>query len=397
MTDRIFVSKAKICLMLVTLFLSLIPIYSIQTSNCQPSCDWLMYGKNPDGNRVVQSGCGLSSTKLTKLWETRFRNATWPLVVVWNNNLFLSDNGNLYCQNIEDRSVKWVYECQDCEDYSPVIDSGRIYIWNFQIPKRENHIICLDATNGKIIWDYLVVTDFLTHPLIVFKNKVYVCSNKGEFICLEGATGKVLWSYKSKYGLYDPVFSNNNVYLPGIKCLDATTGKVVWESKHETESSYFAINADYIYAKTKNSDAQYQISCINSNTGELVWEVVWQNTTQPEIISSLSITYGKLFMLRSNNEFLKNPNGIICFDLTSKKILWEIDTGIHKLCPPTFDNGYIVTGSDQGQLMFIDQNTGKIVKTYIIGQPVGSEIVIASKKLFVVTRKAILCYENETN
>jgi outer membrane protein assembly factor BamB len=207
-----------------------------------------MYGKNPVGDRVVQSGCGLSSTKLIKLWETRFRKVTWPLATVCNNNLFLSDNGNLYCLNIDDRSIKWVFECQDCEGYSPVIDSGRIYIWNFQIPKRENYIVCLDATNGKIIWDYLVDTDFLTNPPIVFKNNVYVCSNKGDLICLEGATGNTLWTYKNEYVIYDLKFSNNNVYLPGIKCLDASTGKVVWDKDKEyVLLSPLAIENDRIY------------------------------------------------------------------------------------------------------------------------------------------------------
>lgn len=393
MAGRNYVVKVKTYLVLITVFVSLKPIYSIRTSNCQPSCDWLMYGKSPDGNRVVQSGCGLSSTKLTKLWETMFRNATWPLVVVWNNNLFLSDNGNLYCQNIEDRSVKWVYECQDCEDYSPVIDSGRMYIWNFQIPKRENHIICLDATNGKLIWDYLVVTDFLTHPLIVFKNKVYVCSSNGELICLEGTTGKMLWSYKSKYGLYDPVFSNNNVYLPGIKCLDATTGKVVWDKDKEyVLLSPLAIDNDRIYFCSYNTEIV--VVCISATTGEKMFEFFWDKISQSRIITSTCSYDNKLFFTTIKGTSETSKNGIICFDLTNKKVLWEIDTGVHKLCPPTFDNGYIVTGSDQGQLMFIDQNTGKIVKTYNIGQPIGSEIVIASHKLFVVTKKALMCFSN---
>lgn len=387
--------KISLLLVILALFLSTTPAPLTYANITDNACDWLMFGKNPDGNRIVQSGCGLSSTKITKLWETRFRKDNLANVVVWKSNLYLSDNGDIYCINIEDRSLIWVYKNQDCENYSHVIDSGRIYIWNFQVRKRKNHIVCLDATNGKFIWDYLVVTDFLTHPLIAYNNKVFVCSNKGDFICLEGARGKALWAYKSEYAPRTPKFSNNHVYLPGIKCLDATTGKLVWErDKEYMLLSPPTIENNRIYFCSYNKKEEIVIVCISAVTGEKMFEFFWDHISQHRIITSTCIYDNKLYFTTIKGSSETSVNGIICFDLTKKKVFWDIDTGNHKLSLLTFDNGYIVTGSDLGQFMFIGQNTGKIVNTYDIGQPIGSEIVITANKMFVATRKSVFCYGN---
>ncbi|MBP7733652.1 MAG: PQQ-binding-like beta-propeller repeat protein [Caldisericia bacterium] len=394
MAGRNYVLKAKICLVLIAFFLSLIPIYSIQTSICQPLCDWLMYGKSPDGNRIIQSGCGLSSTNLTKLWETRFRIDNLATPVVWQNKIYQSDGGNLYCINLDDRSVVWAYESGVNVNFTHTIDSGRIYIIQYSPQGDTSKLVCIDALTGSLLWFHQTKT-YIRFYIVASDNKTIIRTKDNYYHCFDSKTGEELWNYYSEVNSR-PVVINNKLYLPGIKCLDATTGKVVWDKDKEyVLLSPFAIDNDRIYFCSYNTEIV--VVCISATTGEKMFEFFWDKISQSRIITSTCSYDNKLFFTTIKGTSETSKNGIICFDLTSKKVLWEIDTGIHKLCPPTFDNGYIITGSDQGQLLFIDQNTGKIVKTYNIGQPISSEIVIASKKLFVITRKAIFCYESQSN
>lgn len=355
------------------------------------SCDWPMFGKTPDGNRLVESDCGLTSTQLCKLWETRFTKDNMASPAIWQNRLYLSDWSKLLCYNLEDRSIIWEYDSQANVNFTHTIDSNKIYILQYDYKTNTSKLVCLDALTGSMIWSQGTKT-YINFYILACEGKVIIHTKDDYFHCYDGQSGEVLWEYYSEISSR-PVIANNMLYLTGIKCLDATTGKVVWENRFSM-FEYITIDGNKLYSVVVDKD-KVNITSFSAETGDRIDSFLWVTTDKIQMVRNLSVVKSKLYVSTIKTSNMHAENAIFCFDLETRKILWSLDTGDHMLCYPTFDNGNIVVGSNLGMIMFIDMNTGKIVQTYNIDQPIGYELVIASKKLFIPTKKALFCFEGE--
>lgn len=363
--------------------------------------DWPMFGRTPDGNRIVSDECGIKSAELTKLWETRFRFENHAPPVVWGNKIYFTDEGGIFCQNISDRSILWKYETEDYLNNPIAVYDGKIFFQQYSEKTRTHVIVCKDALTGSDLWSSLgtkgILIDFY---VLAYDHKVYFHTRDGIFHCNDSNTGKELWTFNTKIP-YKPSISNNYIIFHGLVCLNATTGERVWEKKYSIRSGNsvtISENKLYIISHSENDPLNLYLLCLSLPTGEVLFKEPYDGIHNAQYIQSISVVGNKLFILKQLYEptsSQSNFNGIVCYNLNKWGFSWSIDTGDHMLCYPTFDNGNIIVGSNLGTIMFIDMNTGKIVQTYNIDQPIGYELVIAANKLFVPTKKALFCFEGE--
>lgn len=92
-------------------------------------------------------------------------------------------------------------------DASPVIDGDYIYINSY-----DDKIYCVSKEKGEITWS----ANFggASTPLI-YEDKVFVVSSKGEIAALSKKDGTEIWKYKTKQGVYTEPTLLNNIIVAG--------------------------------------------------------------------------------------------------------------------------------------------------------------------------------------
>ena len=183
---------------------------------------------------------------------------------------------------------------------SPVVVGDRVYLTDMRVekPKAWERIRCFKESTGKLLWSYaseLVYPEWAFIPEhgggpaatpIVEDGKIYSLGRSGQVDCLDARNGKVIWQRQlgNEYevGLLQcrasPLIEGNLLILfagakPGacVIALDKKTGKEVWKSLDETvsNSSPLVIVAGgrrQLIVWTNES-----VTSLNPATGETLW------------------------------------------------------------------------------------------------------------------------------
>jgi outer membrane protein assembly factor BamB len=183
----------------------------------ESDCDWPMFGRTPDGNRVAPDECGLKGdgVKLKWKWEPYIGQITTDLVLD-NGNIYAgSATGKMYCIEESTRLKKWEFQIGGGiqrspigEQNSPATSNGKVYFGT-----GDGKLYCLDAANGTKVWEYQTGGSIQNSPAIS-NGKVYFGSNDHKLYCLDASTGAKVWEYETGYSIFiTPSISNGKVYL----------------------------------------------------------------------------------------------------------------------------------------------------------------------------------------
>jgi outer membrane protein assembly factor BamB len=141
---------------------------------------------------------------------------------------------------------------------SPVVVNGVVYIGS-----PDGHLCALDATAGKILWQYKTGDTISFSSPAVANGIVYVGSDDKSLHAVDAATGTGLWKYTTGGKIKSsPTVDNGAVYIGSydnnLYALDAATGKVrqVYQTNGQIFTSprivdgvlYFASYDNYVYA-----------------------------------------------------------------------------------------------------------------------------------------------------
>ena len=141
---------------------------------------------------------------------------------------------------------------------SPAVANGVVYIGS-----PDHRLYALDATTGKILWQYETGDTISFSSPAVANGVVYVGSDDKTLHAVDAATGKGLWKYTTGGKIKSsPLVDNGVVYVgsydSNLYALDATTGKVrqVYQTNGQIFTSprivdgvlYFASYDNYVYA-----------------------------------------------------------------------------------------------------------------------------------------------------
>jgi outer membrane protein assembly factor BamB len=241
----------------------------------------------------------------------------------------------------------------------------------------ENAIIALNATNGKVIWNYTTLGEDMPTP-VIYRGMVIEANGNGEVFALNVDNGKLIWQ---KYlGSYDSMSSlllvGNIIYFGTANpyefwAIDADNGQVIWDYNFSTTGLTFGGLDD-------SSPAYYDGIVVTSYTVHI------SNITMSEFLVAFNASNGRmLWYLNEGNapipKYLESPapviyHGVVYHDspvgilyavnVTNGKVIWEFLTGPTVSNVDIAYNSYILIQSREGTLYVLKLN-GQMVKSVL--------------------------------
>lgn len=158
--------------------------------------------------------------------------------------------------------IEWThsYDCEYRLSYAsgprctPLVAGGRVYTLGAM-----GHLICLNAKDGKVVWQRDLVKDysapvqiwgFAAHPLLDGDRLICVVGGKAAVVAFDKDTGKEIWqSLETRaVGYCPPViyeFGGSRQLIiwhaESVNGLDPESGKVLWEQPFKLHQSALAI------------------------------------------------------------------------------------------------------------------------------------------------------------
>lgn len=318
----------------------------------------------------------------------------------------------------ETTNVAWKAEIPGKGWSSPSLYQGRIYltaavpVGDDDPPQQSLRTFCVDATDGKIVWDVEVFEQETAAPKIHTKNShasptpivesghIYVHFGHEGTACLD-LTGKIEWQDRSHK--YEPVhgnggspvlvdglliFSCDGAENPYVVALDAKTGKEKWRFDRTSNSkNKFSFNTPAVIEvegkKQLITAGSGVMNALDPSTGEEIWQVQYGDGYS--VIPKPVFGNGLLFIATGYNQ----PNILAIRldaargDVTDTHIVWTVK----KAAPHTpslllvGDELYMV--SDKGILTCLDANTGREHWNERIGGGYSASLLYADGKIFV--------------
>jgi outer membrane protein assembly factor BamB len=188
--------------------------------------------------------------------------------IVNNRIYFGSWDGKVYCLDAKDGKEIWNFATKSKIYASPAISNNRLYFSNFG-----GQIFCLNLETGKEIWNVKLPKGTLSSP-VVFGPRLWVGCKDSKLYCINTNDGKVLWSYQAPdndYGIEScPVIDEKNVYGTtaggATFALDRKTGKKVWSM----QTSKTSLLADPLIVRNHMicADQEGNVYILDKNTGK---------------------------------------------------------------------------------------------------------------------------------
>lgn len=275
------------------------------------------------------------------------------------------------------------------EGYSgPAVADGRVFITDYQKETRSERILCLDATNGRILWKHAYPVGYtISYPAgprstpVVDSDRVYALGAMGNFTCLEVKTGKVIWThdFPKEFDTSIPIWGmvasplvldQQLITLVGgrpdglIISFDKKTGKELWRSLEDAAVGYcppvlfeFAGKPQLIIWHPE------AVSAIDPQNGKAIWEVPFR--VRAGLTVPMPRQIGRRIFVTA---FYNGPMMLeVAKDGQSARIVWkgssdsEIKTdGLHSIMPtPVVTENNIYGICSYGQLRCLNSRTGE--------------------------------------
>lgn len=317
-------------------------------------------------------------------FKTEGQVQSTPLIV-GETIYFGSGDGNCYAASLKTGKEKWRFPTKGVVVSSPAIANNLVYF-----SSRDQNLYALDAASGKKLWSFPLgkelpypwAFDNQTSSPVVIETTVFVGSGDGQVYALDAKSGKEKWRFKTQ-GLVraTPTVANNMVYIGDTEgyfyALNANTGKQVW--RFETEGVHFdpaefgfdrkavmfaAALTDELVIFGGRDGFLY---AVERATGKERWrmdhKVSW-------VMSKPAIAEGKVFTGTSDGRFIQ------AIDLQTGQEVWKFT--IQNVCwsSPTFADGVVYIGSDEGRLYALNADTGEKEWQFRTGSRVRSTPVV---------------------
>ena len=314
--------------------------------------------------------------------------------------------------------LKWSYFLGDPLTSAPTIAKGRVFASypaagtsdaKKPRPPGASHALAAFALNdGKILWQLWLDSDVMSAPVAV-DDFVYVTTFNGTVIKIEQATGKVRYAMRAK-ATSAPVIQFDGKGVEQMyytrrgesEKADAPAEEMIIRADHnEPQTKYKAAKkrADYIDSKVqattnhakaaKEQDASNGFSAgapASANAGMAAQSVGVGS------VSSMQNFQGSRIVKLKDRSVNTMGDEVIATDAETGTTLWT-----HKLTgdlakqggflgtAPLAAGGSIMFGTLDGNVLRLDQQTGKQISSWSIGGKVRSQPVIDSGWIYVGT------------
>jgi outer membrane protein assembly factor BamB len=269
---------------------------------------------------------------------------------------------------------------------SPVVVAGRVYLTS-AVPAQGGQslrVLCLDAKNGKTLWNEEVFKQAPNAPRIHNKNshasptpiaageRLYVHFGHQGTACLD-LSGKVLWQNVQRYSpvhgnggspvLVDDllIFSCDGDSNPYVIGLDAATGKQRWKTPRPFEATKdFSFSTPLVLEvkgqKQVISPGSNQVNAFDPKTGKILWSVRYEGYS---LIPKPVYGQGLVFVCTgydSPSLYAIRPDGT--GDVTDTHVAWKRRRGVPHTASLLVVGEELYMVSDRGIATCVDAKTG---------------------------------------
>ena len=309
-----------------------------------------------------------------KIEEVEKNFSNWPRSHGGFSSMRFSSLDLINKNNVGKLKLAWQYNSNDGKkgiQANPIVYEGKVYL-----PTPGNNIVCLDGTNGKVIWKYETERGYnaAKRGLLIWKDeknntlRLYF-TNDDQLISLNAKTGKPIKSFghngiiKIGSSSIPPAIIDNKLivgtFRPSIEAYDIENGKLYWKyylreiSKKNFDERDFKGGFPWggLSADTKNG-------------------IVYLSTGNPKPNFVGTLRPGKNLL----------ANSVIAFDVRNKKKLWHFQETCHDIwnydipAPPilTTINKYskridvVVVVTKLGNTLVLDRYTGEPIFDYVM-------------------------------
>lgn len=318
------------------------------------------------------------------------------------STIYASDAvGKVSAINAQDGSIKWTMQAISDEEQSNAMPvnlgyaDGKVFA-----ATSVGSVLALDAANGQILWSVNAGAPIRVMPAVQ-DNLVYVSTIDGRTLALSVKDGSQVWSHQglnditsilggaspiAREGLVITTYSSGEIYA-----LKADNGAVVWSDTITTSLRSDSISS--IPHIVGNPIIENNILYITSHGGKTAafdmtsGMVTWQQDIG-SVKSPLLIGH-YLFLLETNNR-------LVCLDKHSGKIYWisamplDKDNKQTKWSSPIAVNDVIVMASTDGRVVRLSPQTGQVIGTTNVREPVVTQPIVAGSHLIYTLESSTL-------
>jgi outer membrane protein assembly factor BamB len=290
------------------------------------------------------------------------------------------------------KNVAWKVPLPGSGWSSPVVYQGRVYLTaavpvNGRPGDLSLRALCLDAANGKMLWDKVVFRQdrgrsTASHPKnshasptpLTDGERLYVHFGHQGTACLDLA-GKVLWTNRTL--TYSPVHGNGGSPILAddllvfscdggdrrfVAALDKMSGKVRWKTDREADAPRkFSFSTPLLIEvegrKLVVSPGSNVVCAYEAASGKEVWRVRYDGYS---VIPRPVFGHGLLFLSSgydSPTVLAIRPEG--AGDLTETNVAWTLKKGAPHTPSPLLVGDELYLVSDGGLATCVDARTGK--------------------------------------
>lgn len=373
----------------------------LEICTARPDCGGI--DESPSASRIISvDETGEVSTELYYYDDGRFTQydsesltllANLPGTVLFGEPVY--DNGRLYVATADDNwprtcgvyyinaqsgEMLWEFETVNSVKNNLLLENGKIIAQDC-----EGNLYCLDAQNGKEIWQTKVtLSSSLNTSTGICTDGTYVyagCAACVSAVDLENG-GDIVWTYdrgKGECSAAEFVLSGSNLIISShwdaLIALDKTTGQLLWENDDEDirfRSSTPAV-VDENRLLVADSDA---IMTVDAASGEILNKT--DNTGYNFAAASQPLIQDGVAYITTADK------GIVAYSLASNEILWNASLGTSMVYTASYtsgdaqtadadilwDNGTLVFGASDGFVYRLNAENGGIVSKVSAGEPV---------------------------
>ncbi len=315
---------------------------------------------------------------------------------------------------------------------SPIVWGDHVYLSSATENGANCHIMALDRSTGKILWDTMVFSQATRRkesknswatPTPVADGKTIFAVFGGGGVAAVDANGKLLWKnqeveFYSRHGLgASPVLHEGLLIMPFdgsssrfeasskvtdserigwqipwdqafIAALDAKTGKRMWTGKRgESRIAHISpLVLEIDGAPQLVSGAGDRIQGFNIKTGERIWSIYAQGEgVAPSPVAGNGMLFASSGFEKTTLRAVKLKN--IKGEATETHVAWEQKKGCPTQPSPIFVNGRLFGLSDGGVLTRYNPADGEVIWQERVGGNFSASPVFADGKLYFLSEQ----------
>ncbi|MBI9016846.1 MAG: PQQ-binding-like beta-propeller repeat protein [Phycisphaerae bacterium] len=306
----------------------------------------------------------------------------------------------------ETKNILWKIPLETPGHNSPIVWGDRIF---FSAADEEvRKVYCLDASDGKILWEKPVLTAEKNIPEVMEEtgfaaptmvtNGKYACAifANGDLVCFD-FDGKEIWiknlgltettyGYSSSLAIhkdilivqYDQGYADDG--LSKMLAFDIASGNIKWQQKRPVNNSWSS--PVILFENDKPmliTTAEPFTICNDPLTGKELWKI---ESVEADIAPTAVFGDG-IYVVIAPNYYAK---GITVID-GKPEIKWEIEDNIPDTCSPLANDNFLWLLTSDGNLACFEIKSGQLLWVHEFEQEFQASPVLVGDKVLLTSHK----------